>query len=41
MTSFFAISGTGTSVYFSATAKVSMSSSMVFGRPPSLPWPLR
>ncbi|MER5624130.1 hypothetical protein ACIBF6_27175 [Streptosporangium amethystogenes] len=47
MVSFFAISGTGTPLSFSATAKVSMSSSMTFGRPPWLPleaamtWPSR
>jgi len=35
--SFFAMSGTGTPLFFSATAKVSMSSSMTLGRPPW--WP--
>ena len=47
MTSFPAIWGTGVPLFFRATAKVSMSSSMTLGRPPWLPlaaaaaWPSR
>ncbi|MFD7776464.1 hypothetical protein, partial [Streptomyces sp. NPDC059753] len=37
MVSYFAISGTGTPLSLSATAKVSMSSSMTLDRPPWLP----
>ncbi|MBB4781603.1 hypothetical protein [Streptomyces rapamycinicus] len=36
--SLFAMSSTGTPLFFSAMAKVSMSPSMTFGRPPWLPF---